>query len=150
MVTMQQEQVGKCWDELQPMLEAHWEEVAAFKDDIKLNVDRDAYENREKFGSFVLFTVRDSGKLVGYNAFFLSFHPHYKDHIYAVNDVLFIDPAYRHNGLAVEFVQFCEHELKYVHLADVVTYHMKVYKPFESLMKFCGYGHLEHLYGRKL
>jgi hypothetical protein len=80
---------------LSELLRAHWEEVADDKSVIALNVDWSAYLQMEKAGSFVGFSVRAGTALVGYSGFFVNRSPHYRDHVFALNDVIYLKPAYR-------------------------------------------------------
>lgn len=138
------------WKEMKPLLDAHWEEVAAFKDDIKLSVDEVRYKELIALGVIRLWVCRNVfGEMCGYSAFVLQPNMHYQEHTFAVNDVIFIAPKYRHGTLAYQLVDHCEDQLKKSGVS-VVTYHMKVYAPFHSLMETTGYTHLENLYGKKL
>jgi hypothetical protein len=133
-------------EELEPLLKEHYKEVAMYTDRIDLNVDWDKYYMLESIGALVIYTMReDEGKLVGYNVFFVNNHLHYNDHKYAVNDVVYIDPAYRHNQNTLDLFIRAEDDLRDSGVS-VMTYHMKVYKTFECLMGVLEYDHAEHVY----
>jgi spermidine synthase len=89
--------------------------------------------------------MRDDDNLIGYNIFFLKEHPHYKDHVFATNDIVYIDPKYREELTSPEFFKWCEDQLKSSGVS-VITYHMKVMKSFQSLMKLLEMDHAEHVY----
>lgn len=141
--------LSSVWDQMYPLLQAHWKEVAAFQDDIELNVDAARYQDLLDAGLLKLFVCLDGHGLCGYSAYICQPNLHYRDHIFAANDVIFIAPELRGTALAIRLVEHCESELKKCGVS-VVTYHMKVYAPFHSLMKATGHTHLEHLYGKKL
>ena len=140
----QMEVLGECLEEMKPLLKEHYKEVAMYQDHIDLNPKYDLYQKMELGGYLSVFTARDQGRLVGYAIFFIDTHMHYQDHAYAVNDVLYIDPEYRHEGRAVSFLDWIEKQLEKE--VSVITYHMKIYKPFQSLMKYLQYDHAEHIY----
>ena len=91
----QQEFLHTVKDDLQSLIELHWDEIALNKDVIKLNPDWERYEFLQEHGGVQCFTARDSGKLVGYFAVVTQANLHYKDHIFATNDVLYLHPDYR-------------------------------------------------------
>ena len=97
--------------ELEPILRRHYEEIAWKRDRIPLDVDWEKYDLCEKNGSLEVYTARIDGKLAGYSAYFISRHPHYKQTIYAQNDVLYIDKPYR-GRQGMEFIRWCETQLK--------------------------------------
>ena len=149
MITYQAESIEKILDELKPLLEKHWEEVAWYKEDIKLNPDYDRYLQLDLMGLIHAVTVRDDGKLVGYNINFINNHPHYKDHTYAVNDIIFLSPEYRKPGLASTLILITEKLLKEIGVS-VVTIHMKTDHTFEGLMDHTGFERQEYIYSKKL
>jgi len=135
-------------EEMQPLLEAHWKEVAWYQDDIKLNPDRDRYEMLEEMGHLLIVTARDEeGTLHGYNVNFINYHPHYKDHLFAVNDIIYLNPKCRHKSLAVEMIAYTEGILKDMGVS-VVTLHMKTDNPFVALAEHCGFSRQEYLYSK--
>jgi hypothetical protein len=77
-------------DDAAILLEQHWEEIALNKGAIKLNPDWDTYFDLEDKGNLKIFTAREDGKLVGYFVVLCRHHLHYKDHLFAFNDVLYL------------------------------------------------------------
>lgn len=132
-------------EELKPLLVEHYKEVAMYQDKIELNPDYDLYKALDLMGNLKIYTMRTDDELTGYNVFFIKDHIHYKDHKFAINDVVYIHPDYRHDVDTPNFINYCEDKLKEEGVS-VVTYHMKEHKPFHTLMGFLGYDHAEHLY----
>jgi GNAT superfamily N-acetyltransferase len=101
-ITYQWEPLGKALREpnINDLLRAHWHELAVHKDDPRMRLDPD-YElmyNAEKVGMFKVWTARDramNGLLVGYIAFWIRPHVHYKTVRTAVEDLFFMSPNYR-------------------------------------------------------
>ena len=149
MIKYQQESLVTVKEEARPLLEKHWEEIALNKDKIKLNPDWDAYANLEDVGILKIFTARDEGKLVGYFVVFVNRHIHYKDHLFAYNDILFLDADYRKGFTGPKLMKFAEKCLKEDGVTAVVV-NTKRHKPFDVLLKWLGYKHIENLYSKVL
>ncbi len=144
---MQPELLADCLDELKPLFSLHWKEVAAYQDDIELDPDYDRYLQMEKAGVIRSYVLRADGRVVGYWIFFVTPHPHYRQDRFAVNDIVYVDPEYRRADITPHCFHAVEQELRREGVS-VITYHMKTYKPFQSLLEGLGYDHLEHLYGK--
>lgn len=148
MITFQEEKIVDCLDEIKPLLEMHWEEVAINKDKIKLNPDYDKYISMEAAGCVYMVTVRDDNLLVGYFISFVVPHMHYKDHLFALNDILFLAPGYRGDYVtATGMFNAAEAQLKRVGVS-VINLHMKTAVPFEALASYCGYDKIEYIYSK--
>ena len=80
-ITYQVEKLADCLEEMKPFLQLHWEEVALYKDAIKLNPDYDRYFDLEKRGVLRVAIARDGDKMVGYFLTLTQEHLHYQDHI---------------------------------------------------------------------
>lgn len=139
MITIQLESLTReILDEMDSLMDAHWEEVAVNQQKIKLKVDKDWYVLMQENGLYVYISVRDDGKLVGYLGYMLQAHPHYMDNIFASMDVVFIDKAYRKGMLAVKLFKVAEQELKDLGV-DVIYNRMKKLHPLTSLFERLGY-----------
>ena len=144
-IVFAEEQLQHVLEEMKPMLLEHWEEVAMYKDKIDFSPDYNKYFSMCDMGFIRLYTMRDNGKLVGYSLFFTMPHLHYSKDMFAVNDVVFVDPEYRLPFITPAFFNYVEEQLSRLGMS-VITYHMKVYKPFEKLMNGLQYNFTEHLY----
>lgn len=149
MITYQQESLVTVKADIIPLLEKHWEEVALNKEKIKLNPDWDAYANLEDAGILKIFTARDDRKLVGYFVVFVKSHIHYKDHLFCYNDVIFVDEEYRKGFTSTRLIKFAEKCLK-ADGVEVMIVNTKRHKPFDSLLVWLGYKHIENLYSKVL
>lgn len=141
------ESLEDCLEEIKPLLEAHYKEVAMYQDKIDLNPDYTKYLELDKTGVLHTATVRDEGVLVGYFISFIMPHMHYQDHTYAVNDILFIDEAYRNAEVGLGLFRFAEEALKQEGVS-VIVIHMKTALPFDSLCKGLGYDYAERNYSK--
>lgn len=149
MIVYRQESLATCKEDALPLLEKHWEEIALNKDKIKLNPDWDAYSDLEDADVLRVFTARDGDKLVGYFVTFVKEHIHYKDHLFAYNDILFLSANYRKGFVGPKLMKFAEKCLKEDGVAVLVV-NTKLHKPFDMLLKWLGYKHIENLYSKVL
>ena len=136
-------------DEVEPLLELHWEEIALNKDSIPLNPAWDRYLELEKVGVAGTYTCRYQGELVGYLVVFADKHLHYQDHIFANNDVLYLKPEHRTIGVGAAFISFVVDHLKELG-ASVFHINTKAHQSFAPLLENLGFEEVETTYGYKL
>ncbi len=144
-VTYQIENFYTLKEEVDELFKKHWEEIALFKDKMKLNPDWSFYEQLYLEGSLGLFTARKGKKLIGYFVVIAKAHPHYKDHIVASNDIIFIDPEYRKGLTGYKLIKFAKENLKELGVS-VLAVNIKVHKPFDKLLERLGFENTERLY----
>lgn len=150
MFSFARERLSDLWGEMGVLLKQHWAEVAHYKD-IPLSPKKEFYEAAERGGALRLFTARQEGVLVGYAAFFVLHHPHYKECLVANQDVLFLTPEVRGKKLGACFIRWCDEQLK-TEGVQVVTQHVKA-KPeldFGPLLEGLGYELMDKIYTRRL
>lgn len=140
------ELISEIKDEIQPLLELHYKEIAHYPD-IKLNPDYLRYQKLEDSGMFKVFTARSDGKLIGYNAFFLNHNLHYMDSYQAIQDILFVDPTRR--GFGRNFIKWCDLQLKEMGV-QLVLQHLKVKHNFGVILERQGYELIDLIYGKRL
>lgn len=145
MLKIQEENLKDCIEEMKPLLAEHYKEVAVYQDKIEFNPDYERYLDMNVLGFVRVFTIRDEGKLVGYSLYLLNPNIHYKDHLYAVNDVIYVDPEYRGSTAAYRLMKLSEKTLKAAGVS-VMTIHMKTYLPFERLCQAFDMDKVEYLY----
>lgn len=148
-VTYQQESLATCKEDAKELLQQHWEEIALNKDHIKLNPDWDAYYDLEEVGSLKIFTARYNGQLIGYFVVLCRKHLHYVDHVFAFNDILFVKKEYRKGLVGAALMKFAEKCLKEDGVSVMVV-NTKRHKPFDSLLEWLGFTHIENIYSKLL
>lgn len=139
---------GDFWEvkaEIGPLIEDHYEEIAMNKDKIALNPDWEGYEKVYKAGHLGVYTARFEGKLIGYFVVVASPHMHYKDHVFAVNDIVFLEKQYRKSMVGASMMKFVEEDLKSKGVSVMVV-NTKVHQPFDGLMEHLGYELAERIY----
>ena len=95
-MTFQPELWSKVEPEIRGLIEAHWRELAMFKDKIPLDIDWDHYRTCEDRGILQVTTARTlNGDLAGYWISVVNIHPHYKSTKFAFQDSYFLLPQFR-------------------------------------------------------
>ena len=148
-IQFQQEFLCQVREDIIPLIESHWEEVATNKDHIKLNPDWDAYEKLEESGMLTIFTARCSDKLIGYFVVILTKSIHYKDHLFASNDILYLHKDYRKGFAGIRLIKFAEKYLKEDGVS-VLTINTKVHKPFDKVLERLKFKNVERVYSKYL
>lgn len=146
-LTFQREKLSEAWDELLPLLQEHWKEIAHYQD-IPLDIDRATYERLESSDAIRLFTLREGEELVGYACFFLVHHPHYRSSKQAQQDVIYIAPKAR-GGSGYRFIKDCDEELRKEGV-QVVSHHVKAAHNFGPMLERIGYDLQDLIYTRRL
>jgi len=146
-IKYQQEFLDSVVEDAKGLLESHWDEIALNKDKIKINPDWDTYYALQEQGKLDIFTARDEGVLVGYFVVFVYPHIHYKDHLFAKNDLLYLAPSHRKGFTGVKLIKFAEKMLKEDGVSVLVV-NTKNHKPFHKLMEFLGFSSAETSYSK--
>jgi len=145
----QQEFLSQVKDECKYLIQLHWDEIALHKDVIRLNPDWEAYQNLEDNHKLRVFTARDEGKLVGYFVVLVGTNLHYKDHLFANNDIIYLHGDYRKGFAGVRLIKFAEKCLKDDGVS-VLTINTKVHQPFYKLLDRLEFNEVERVYSKYL
>ena len=148
-VTYQQEFLDSVIPEIKPLLDDHWKEIANHKDKIRLNPDWVTYKSLEADGGLKIFTARSGGNLIGYFVVVVNRGLHYRDHLFATNDVIFLTKEYRNTGLGHKLIEFAEKCLSEDGVT-VLAINTKVNHPFDGLMEQMDYRLTERVYTKVL
>lgn len=144
-------------DGLEDMLFQHWQEVGLDHDAVPLAPDWPYYRAIEKQGIFRMIAMREFGQLVGYNAFFVNRHLHYRHTLHAVNDYFWLAPERRHGWAGVRLLRDSERLLAAAGVVKVM-YHVKPHVLLGArrsgtagdLLVRLGYRHVEDVYSKLL
>lgn len=134
--------------EMMPLWIMHAEET---KDENPMTLDPNfaLYKLMEDAGSMRVYTMRQAGKLVGYQVVFIATHPHSQKVLTAQMDILFLHPEHRKGFAACNFIAWCDGELQ----AEGVNIVMKTIKKrldFGQILKRMGYKIEDVTYSRQL
>lgn len=108
----------------------------------QFNPSREKYTLLEKSGCAVVFTARIKGVLVGYSVFIVSEHIHYPGRFFALQDLLYIKPAYRGIG-SVRFINWTDGQLKELKIDVICRVVSKRGVDFTRTLERLGYQPLE-------
>jgi GNAT superfamily N-acetyltransferase len=136
-------------EDIIPLLSEHWEEVAVHKEKIKVNPCWETYKTLEDSGKLGIFTAREEGLLVGYFVVIASVNPHYKDHVFGVNDVIYLKPEYRGTRVGSDLITYAEDYMS-SNGVSVFVINTKTHVPFDGVLKRLGFDHIENVYSKSL
>jgi GNAT superfamily N-acetyltransferase len=148
MIIYRQERLEDVWDEAQPLVAKHWEEIAHYKD-IPLAPEKEMYFGVSKLGLLRVFTARIEGKLVGYCVFFVKRNPHYSTSLQATQDILFVLPEYRKGRVGIGLIKYCDQQLG-AEDVQVVYQHVKLAHNFGPVLERMGYEAVDIIYAKRL
>lgn len=147
-ITYQGELVSDLWGEVEPLLQEHWEEIAADKS-IPLDPAKDQFQAMEDAGMLHCYTVRDIYTLIGYVCFVVTPGLHYKGSLQAHQDVLFLTPEYRRGRVGLKLLQYAEQRLAALGV-EVAFHHVKRTNQVGRLLERLGYHLVDEVYAKRL
>jgi len=147
-VKFAREKVADVWEEIYPLMEAHWSETEMYRSGNKLNPDRERYTQFCEIGYYQLYTMRtDDGQLVGDIGTYLTRGMHDQRKL-AIEDSMFIMPDHRKGWTAIKFVRYVEGELKKQGCEELYT--TTKLGPVSKFMEFMGYKHVANQFWKVL
>jgi GNAT superfamily N-acetyltransferase len=150
LVRYQREHMADIWDELLPLFELHYREIAHYQD-IPLAPDRAFYLEADRLGLLRAYTVRAiDGLLVGYVTLVVRTNPHYATSVQAVADLLYLHPDHRRGRAGVGLIRYAEDQLRREGV-QVVMHHVKIAHPrLGEILRRGGYIPIDTLYAKRL
>jgi GNAT superfamily N-acetyltransferase len=101
MITAHVERLHDTLEELKPLFEPHWQELALNQDKVPLDPQYGIYLAREQIGEVLLVVLREAGKVVGYFVGFTCPGLHYRTCLTLTMDIFWLHPDYRaHDSLS--------------------------------------------------
>ena len=137
-------------EELKPLLDRHWQEIARNKDTVALNPEWGVYTALGRKKWLRVYTARLAEKLVGYAIYFVRPHPHYKDHTWAISDIFWLDPECRGHGAGKGLFQFAENQLRDEGVTGIHTTSKVEHPQAGRLLEGLGHTLIEHGYAKIL
>jgi hypothetical protein len=145
-VMFQVERLRDMHEEMKPLLEKHWHEIALDHSRVPLDVDWDRYMALDEKESLSVVTAREDGVLVGYHVAIISGHLHYKSTLHGVTDVYWIDPSYRQRpGVGLRLFKAVNEEMKRLGVVKLIT-GTKVHLDMGRLFQHLGYRETERTF----
>ena len=139
------ENLAKVRHEIEPLLEQHWQEIALNKDIIKMNPDWEAYARLDAVNSLRIYTARKDDQLMGYFVVLVSKSLHYRDHLFANNDVIFLSKSARKGLTGVKLIKYAIESLA----AEGITklhINTKAHQPFDAILERLKFEAIERVY----
>lgn len=136
-------------DEMLPILERHWREIALNHEDVPLDIDHERYDAMDEAGHLHIVTVRREGALIGYHVAIISGHLHYASTLHGITDVFYVAPEYRQGFTGIRLFQKVEKEMKSLGVKKLFT-GTKVHLDLSKLFERLGYKRVEYLYAKIL
>ena len=143
------ENLAKVRREIEPLLEEHWKEIALNKDKIALNPDWRAYADLDSINALRIYTVRKDEKLMGYFVVIVSRSLHYRDHLFANNDVIFLTKGARKGLTGVKLIKFAIESLSEEGITKLHI-NTKAHQPFDAILERLGFEEIERVHSLML
>lgn len=147
MITAQVEPFGPFLEEVKPMLQLHYEELALNKDKVPLAPQYEVYKARDDMGQVMVVTLREKGRLVGYFVGFIAPGLHYQTCLTLTMDIFWTHPDIRGGLAGVKLFRTVEKEAKRrgVHR---IFYGSKMHKDASRLFEFLKMDAVETYYSK--
>ena len=106
------ERLEDCWDEMVALAERHWNEVQNVRlKEEGFNPKYERYKQQEDWGSFLQFTARKDGVMVGYAGLYIVQSMH-SQRLICTEDAWYLVPEERKGFAAIRFFKFMENECR--------------------------------------
>lgn len=113
MITFSIESFSDVYDELLPLLTAHYGEISTHKDHgIPLAPMVDVYRSHEAAGSLLMVIGREMGEIVAYFVCFVASGLHYATCLTCSPDIFFVRQDRRQGRTGIRLFRFVEDELR--------------------------------------
>lgn len=133
-------------DEIKPLLEEHYKEIALDQDVIQLNPDWEAYARYDSIEALRCYTARNhDDDLIGYFVLIVSTSLHYKDHLFANNDVIFLRKDARKGMTGVKLIKYAVERLREEGITRI-NINTKTHQPFDIVVERLGFELIERVY----
>lgn len=138
-LTMQVELIAKILPEIKELHRAHFSETETPYKGNTFNPDYEQFSALEDRSQFVLFTLRDTERLVGNLGFILHTSRH-TSRPAAYEDFYFVLPEYRRGFLAVRFLRYAISVLKEAGYSEIgMSSKLTASKDIEPILKRVGF-----------
>lgn len=139
------ENLAKVRREIEPLLRQHYDEIALNKDIIDFNPDWEGYARLDAVNALRIYTARKNDELVGYFVVIVSKSLHYRDHLFANNDVIFLAKPARKGLAGIKLIKFAIDSLA----AEGITklhINTKAHQPFDAILERLNFEEIERVY----
>jgi len=95
MITVQVEKLVDCLEELKPLFQPHWRELALNQEQVPLDPKYEWYLQMDLTGRVLCVVARERGHIVGYFIGFIDTHHHYRSTLHLTEDIFWLHPDFR-------------------------------------------------------
>lgn len=141
MITYQEEDVDCFRTEVRPLLGAYYDALIV-EHDLPFEPDYNAYVDAQERGHMVCVSCRDDGKLIGLICFFIHPYLYSQRYVLAIEDLFYVDQAYRKGWIGIRLLKYAEKVLK-SRGVDIINVVCKAHQDKSSLYERLGYKHTE-------
>lgn len=150
-ITLKVEQFRHVAHKVAELNSQHWKEVGYNKSSIQLDPDWNQYLAIDDAGKLIVVIAYNSDDtIIGYSVDIVNNHLHHKDLKYAVNDVLYVHPAYRKTHVPGELLKFAKENLRINHGVSTHMLTMMKGHEYEGLAKASDYSLIETVWASDL
>lgn len=150
MITYSEEKFQNVLMDFMTLLPEHMAEMNYFqRNGAQFDPDYAAYIRGQGSGHFMLVVARDGERLVGYIVFSIQNHIRFRSTRYATEDLYYVVPEYRRQGIAKGLFEAAETLLKQRDV-DFVFATTKTYLDRSGLLEQSGYECFEKKFAKKL
>ena len=142
------EDLSEFVDELQHILNEHYDELCVTKD-FPLLPDYEAYGRLTVNNMLRCITCRAEGNLIGYVMFIVQPHLHYMTCKTAFEDLYFVKKEFRRGRIGIKLFQYAEDVLRQEGVNRIIM-HTKIHLDNSRLFEYLGYKHTDKLYTKIL
>jgi len=135
--------------DIEPLIKQHYDEIALNKDVIKLNPDWEGYARLDRVNALRVYTARKDGKLMGYFVVIVSKSLHYRDHLFANNDLIFLAKSARRGLTGIKLIKFAIESLESEGISKLHV-NTKAHQPFDAILERLGFEEIERVYSLML
>ena len=150
MITFAREPFGDVIEELKPLFERHWAEIARNRELIVLDPNYDRYAAMETAGLVRMFIGREDGAVVGYAVYFVAPHMHYRNDKWAVCDIIWLAPEHRKGTTGIRLFKFVEKYLRGENVSVMHTTGKEAHPALARVLEYLGHARIEFGYAKLL
>jgi hypothetical protein len=145
MITFQQEPWSAIRDEIWPLWQSHYAEIAEDQERVPLDPDWDKYDALAAMDKLSITTARRGSDLVGYQFYVVDTHIHYRTTLFAASDLYFVHPNCRGGRTAMRLFKAAEAALALQGVVKVIS-NTKLAHDQGRLLRALGWREAERLF----
>lgn len=145
MLTIQEERIEDCFEQVKAIFPEHWEELALDKDKVKLDPDYEVYFEAERRGQLLLVTIRKDAAVIGYFVGFIRTDLHYKTCLTCRMDIFMLKKEHRGSSIGIKLFKTVQRICNNRGVKRIVV-GSKTHKDASKLFEFLGYTEIERFY----